>query len=69
VGIRFLRRDLEQLFAETPALRARYRAFAAALIRQTHAICDGMIAAGLIEATQDDLDASQRQQRGCIAAG
>lgn len=54
---RFLHRDLEQLFAETPALRVRYSAFAAASIRQTHAIYDGMIAAGLVEATQDELDA------------
>ena len=54
---RFLHRDLEQLFAEIPALRARYSAFAGQSMRQAHEIYEGMIAAGLVEATKDELDA------------
>jgi len=54
---RFLHRDLEQLFAETPALRVRYSAFAAVSMQQAHAIYRGMIAAGLVQATDEELDA------------
>lgn len=54
---RFLHRDLEQLFADTPALRVRYSAFAAVSMRQAHAIYEGMISAGLVEATAEELDA------------
>jgi AcrR family transcriptional regulator len=52
---RFLHRDLEQLFAETPALRQRYSAFAAVSMRQAHAIYQGMIAAGLVQANEEEL--------------
>lgn len=54
---RFLHRDLEQLFAEIPALRVRYSAFAAASMQQAHAIYEGMIAAGLVEANEEELSA------------
>jgi AcrR family transcriptional regulator len=54
---RFLHRDLEQLFAETPALRVRYSAFAGMSMQQAHAIYAGMIAAGLVEATDEELKA------------
>lgn len=54
---RFLHRDLEQLLAETPALRARYHVFAVQTMGQAKAIYDGMIAAGLIEATEEQVAA------------
>lgn len=54
---RFLHRDLEQLFDETPALRARYSAFAAVSMQQAHAIYQGMISAGLVEASEEELKA------------
>lgn len=54
---RFLHRDLEQLFAEIPALRARYSAFAAVSMQQAQAIYAGMISAGLVEATEEELQA------------
>ncbi|MFZ5757085.1 MAG: TetR/AcrR family transcriptional regulator [Pseudomonadota bacterium] len=54
---RFLHRDLEQLFAENPALRVRYSEFAGMSMRQARAIYDGMISAGLIVAKPEELDA------------
>lgn len=54
---RFLHRDLEQLFVEIPALRARYSQFAAVSMQQAHAIYEGMIAAGLVEAGEEELKA------------
>lgn len=52
---RFLHRDLEQLFAEVPELRTRYSAFAAMSVQQAQAIYQGMIAAGLVEATEEEV--------------
>ncbi|MFZ5724284.1 MAG: TetR/AcrR family transcriptional regulator [Pseudomonadota bacterium] len=54
---RFLHRDLEQLFAEVPVLRARYSAFATSSMRQAKAIYDGMIAAGLVQASEEEVKA------------
>lgn len=52
---RFLHRDLEQLFAEVPELRARYSMFAAASVQQAQTIYQGMIAAGLIAASEEEV--------------
>lgn len=52
---RFLHRDLEQLFAEVPELRVRYSMFAAASVQQAQAIYQGMIAAGLIAASEEEV--------------
>lgn len=54
---RFLHRDLEQLFAEVPALRPRYSAFAAVSMQQARAIYNGMRAAGLIVASDEEVNA------------
>lgn len=54
---RFLHRDLEQLFADNPELRARYSGFAARILAQGMDIYRGMIAAGLIEATEEQVRA------------
>ena len=54
---RFLHRDLEQLFAEVPPLRARYSVFAGASMQQARAIYKGMIDAGLIVASDEQVDA------------
>ncbi|MFP5382745.1 MAG: TetR/AcrR family transcriptional regulator [Gammaproteobacteria bacterium] len=54
---RFLHRDLEQLFAENPELRSRYSLFATTTMRQARSIYDGMIAAGLIDAGEEQVQA------------
>ena len=54
---RFLHRDLEQLLAEVPALRERYSRFAGQTMLQAKAIYDGMIAAGLVEASEEQVKA------------
>lgn len=54
---RFLHRDLEQLFEETPQLRSRYQAFAAVTMQRARTIYDGLIAAGLIKATEEQVQA------------
>lgn len=54
---RFLHRDLEHLMADNPALSERYRQFAAKVMIQGQQIFQGLAEAGLVEASDDEMEA------------